>query len=80
MPLNELQQQHGPFAYKWELARVGERDYVITCDATDRIRIVRESNDPEWLAAVVREPNTQKTVVAAAQARLRKLANQKPRS
>lgn len=74
MPLDVIQHQHGPFARKSEYPAFG-RDYTVTCDGQDRIRMVKESTDPDWLRAVIRDRDVQSTVRLAAERRLRKLVN-----
>lgn len=69
--LTELQKQHGPFA---SAAPAGwPVPVVITGDGGDRVRLVRESTDPEWLRAVIKDRDVQTSVRLAAERRLRKL-------
>jgi hypothetical protein len=71
--VNAIQLQHGPFAQALDYPVFG-RDYTVTCDGQDRIRLVRASTDPDWLRAVLRDRDVQSTVRLAAERRLRKLA------
>lgn len=74
--LTELQKKYGPWA---EPAPPGYRiTHTATCDVRDRLGMVRNSVDVEWLRAVSRDAHAQKTVRLAAQSRLRKL-NASPR-
>jgi hypothetical protein len=47
---------------------------LTTCGVDDRIRLVKETDDPATLRAMIDHPNTQKTVRQAAERRLRKLS------
>lgn len=70
--MTKIQKLHGPFAKKtpgWMVP------YTVTCSAEDRIRMVRESNDQEWLGDVLKRAE-QKTVRVAAARRLKKLLYQ----
>jgi hypothetical protein len=67
--MTAIQKRHGPFAEK--CPSYWGAEYTVTCDAGDRIRMVRESCDAEWLEAVIKHKDTQKTVRAAAERRLR---------
>lgn len=67
--MTAIQKRHGPFAQK--CPSYWGAEYTVTCDAGDRLRMVRESCDAEWLEAVSKHKDTQKTVRAAAERRLR---------
>lgn len=49
------------------------KDMGSTCDAHDRIAQIKTSVSIEWLWRVLNVPGTQKTVIKAAERRLRKL-------
>lgn len=68
--MTDFQKKHGPFAKAspgWIVP------ITVTCEAGDRIRLVRESTDPEWLVAVIKDRNMQTTVRLAAERRFNKL-------
>lgn len=49
-------------------------DVVATCDAHDRIEIIKKCTNPKKLRAYIKYPDTQKTVIQAAERRLRSLS------
>jgi len=69
--MTSIQKEYGPFA-KACISYCG-RTHEVTCEASERIQMVRESTDDEWLLAVIKHPHTQKTVKQSAERRLRKL-------
>lgn len=71
--MNETQIKHGPFAVDVRHLHWPGTEFVVTSDGQERIRMVKESNDPEWLQAVIRDRDVQSTVRLAAERRLRKL-------
>lgn len=73
MPLTALQQQHGPFAEPKPAHYPGTSDHMTTCDAESRLSLVKQSTDPDWLRAVIRDRDVQSTVRLAAERRLRKV-------
>lgn len=78
MPLTDIQKKHGPFAKDVSWMKWPGRDYVVTCDAKDRINQVKESCDADWLQAVIRDRDVQATVRLAAERRLRKVSRVLP--
>ncbi len=68
--MNAIQKQFGPFAHAcppgWGMT------HVHTSGADDRIKMVKQSDDQEWLAAVISHAE-QKTVRVAAARRIAKL-------
>lgn len=71
--MNEIQKKHGPFAVDVGWMHWPGTSFVVTSDVSDRLRLVRESSDPEWLAAVVAMLDVQKAVRQAAERRLRRM-------
>lgn len=66
--MNATQLKHGPFAQAspgWIVP------FVVVGDAVDRIRLVKQSTDADWLKAVIRDRDCQATVRLAAERRLR---------
>lgn len=51
----------------------------ICCDADSRLARVKASTDVAWLRSVLAHRDTQRTVVLAAERRLRKLARERTR-
>lgn len=74
MPLTALQQKYGPFAVPVSPHWGIDRDHMLTCDSESRLSQVKQSTDPDWLRAVIRDRDVQSTVRLAAERRLRKLA------
>jgi hypothetical protein len=52
----------------------GETRIQTVCGVVDRLRLVKASNDPQWLRRVAVDGDIQLTVRKAADCRLRKLA------
>lgn len=69
--MTEIQIKYGPFACAcpphWGMT------HVTTCDVVSRLEMVKKSTDADWLEAVIKHHATQKTVVKAAERRLRRL-------
>lgn len=78
--MNACQLRHGPFAKDVTGMHWPGRDHVVTCGTEDRLQMVRESVDLEWLQAVVQHEETQLTVAAAAARRISKLTKQLKRA
>jgi hypothetical protein len=78
--MTDFQKEHGPFASPKPSWWPGGPRVLVTAGVQDRLHLGADSDDAEWLAAVVEHIDTQKTVRQAAAARLRKLArhNAKP--
>jgi len=72
--MNAIQLAHGPFAKDVSWMNWPGKSYVITSDGRDRLRLVKESTDPEWLRAVIRDRDVQSTVRLAAERRLRRIS------
>jgi hypothetical protein len=71
--VNDFQREHGPFASPKPSWWPGGPRVLVTAGVQDRLFLVGDSWDADWLAAVVAHIDTQKTVRQAAASRLRKL-------
>jgi hypothetical protein len=67
--VNAIQIKYGPFAQ--ECPKHWGMTHVTTCGVVDRIAMVKASCDADWLEAVIKHCDTQKTVRLAAERRLR---------
>jgi hypothetical protein len=67
MPLTLLQRKYGPFAFP---TIVPELTHVTVCSVADRIALVKDSTDADWLGYVLTHAE-QKSVRLAAARRLK---------
>lgn len=69
--MNAIQKKFGPWAHP--APKSYGTTHTKTCDAQSRLQEIRKSSDREWLRAVIKNRDTQKTVRTAARARLRRV-------
>jgi len=75
--LTQLQKQYGPWAVDppGRYSR-GSLDHSLICTVAERLPMIKESFDHQWLRAVIADLDSTKTVRQAAERRLRKLRKQ----
>lgn len=71
MPLTPIQQLHGPFAVDCPSWWPSGPKVLVTQAVADRLHLVQESTDADWLTAVIRDRDVQVKVRLAAKRRLR---------
>ena len=70
--MTAIELKYGPFASEPPKFWPNAPAYLLTCGVEDRIKLVKQSTDWEWLAAVLKTAE-QKTVRVAAARRLKAL-------